>query len=120
MKFFQFARILAFCCAGEILHELLPFPIPSSVYGLALLLLALLTGFVRVEQVRDTAAFLTGIFPVLFIPAAAGVMDLWDEVLSMLVPIVIAVVGVTILVMTVSGKVTQALLSRNQEKGGAE
>ena len=38
---FQFARILAFCFLGEILHAVLPLPIPASVYGLILLLLAL-------------------------------------------------------------------------------
>ena len=65
MKFlFQFARLAAFCLAGELLYTLLPLPVPASIYGLALLLAALVTGLVRLEQVRETALFLTGIFPV--------------------------------------------------------
>ena len=32
---FQFARITAFCLAGEVLAAVLPLPIPASVYGLA-------------------------------------------------------------------------------------
>ena len=30
---FQFARITAFCLAGEVLAAVLPLPIPASVYG---------------------------------------------------------------------------------------
>ena len=50
---FQFARILAFCFLGEILHAVLPLPIPASVYGLILLLLALRFGIVKLEQVKE-------------------------------------------------------------------
>ena len=51
--------------------------IPASVYGLILLLLALRLGIVKLEQVKEVGLFLTGIFPLLFVPAAAGVMELW-------------------------------------------
>lgn len=71
---FEFARIAAFCFAGEVCHLVLPLPIPASVYGLMLLLAALRFGVVKLEQVRTAALFLTGIFPLLFVPAAAGVM----------------------------------------------
>ncbi|MGN0975604.1 MAG: CidA/LrgA family protein [Gemmiger sp.] len=115
MKYlFQFARLAAFCLAGELLHTLLPLPVPASIYGLALLLAALVTGLVKLEQVRETALFLTGIFPVLFVPAAAGVMDLLPEISAMLLPIVLAVFPVTLLVMAVAGRVTQRLA----RKGG--
>ena len=40
---FQFARITAFCLAGEVLAAVLPLPIPASVYGLLLLAAALIT-----------------------------------------------------------------------------
>ena len=39
---FQFARILAFCFLGEVCHAVLPLPVPASVYGLVLLLLAII------------------------------------------------------------------------------
>lgn len=108
MKYlFQFCRILGFCFAGELLHRLLPLPVPASVYGLALLLAALLTGILKLEKIRETALFLTGIFPLLFVPAAAGVMDLWAEIESIWLPIVILLLPVTVLVMVLSGKVTQ-------------
>ena len=107
MKYiFQFARITAFCLAGEVLAAVLPLPIPASVYGL-LLAAALKFGVLKLNQVRETGLFLTGIFPLLFVPAAAGVMDLWAELHAMLLPVLIALVPVTFLVMATAGRVTQ-------------
>ena len=117
---FQFARITAFCLAGEILAVVLPLPIPASVYGLILLLLALRFGIVKLEQVKEVGLFLTGIFPLLFVPAAAGVMELWAEMGEMLLPIVIAIIPVTVLVLVSAGRTTQALTSRRAAKKEAE
>ena len=112
---FQSGRILAFCFAGEVLHAVLPLPVPASVYGLLFLLLALCFGIVRPEQVRETGLFLTGIFPLLFVPAAAGVMELWAELGVMLLPAVIAIVPVTVLVFAAAGRTTQALIHRKEK-----
>ena len=79
---FQFARITAFCLAGEVLAAVLPLPIPASVYGLLLMVAALKTGLLKLEQVRETGLFLTGIFPLLFVPAAAVLTSL-GSVLAM-------------------------------------
>ena len=97
---FQFARILAFCFLGEILHAVLPLP-------------------VNLEQVKEVGLFLTGIFPLLFVPAAAGVMELWAEMGNMLLPIIIAIVPVTVLVLASAGRTTQALTSRRKNKEAA-
>lgn len=112
---FQFARILVFCFLGEILHAVLPLPIPSSIYGLILLLLALRLKVIRMEDVKEVGLFLTGIFPLLFVPAAAGVMELWAEMGSMLLPILLSIFPVTVLVLITSGHTTQALVRRKQK-----
>lgn len=101
---------------GEILHALLPLPVPASVYGLVLLLAALKLGWVKLEQIKEVGTFLTGIFPLLFVPAAAGVMELWAELGALLLPILIAVIPVTILVMAGAGRTTQAIASRKKEE----
>lgn len=116
---FQFARILAFCFLGEVCHAVLPLPVPASVYGLVLLLLALNFRLIQLEDVKEVGVFLTGIFPLLFVPAAAGVMELWAEMGEMLLPIVIAIIPVTVLVMVTAGKTTQALSSRKKNKEAA-
>ena len=88
---------------------MLPLPVPASVYGLLLLLAALNFRIVRLEDVKEVGSYLTGIFPLLFVPAAAGVMELWVEMGQMLIPIHIAVIPVTVLVMVSAGKTTQVL-----------
>ena len=88
---------------------MLPLPVPASVYGLVLLLLALNFRLIRLEDVKEVGVFLTGIFPLLFVPAAA-------EMGEMLLPIIIAIIPVTVLVMVTAGKTTQALTSRKKNK----
>ena len=115
MKYvFQFARIMGFCLAGELLHAMLPLPIPAGIYGLVLLAAALLTGVVKLEQVKQTGDFLSSLFPLLFIPTVAGVMEQWELIAGNLLPILIALVPVTWAVMAVAGKVTQAIMDRRK------
>lgn len=109
---------MGFCFLGEILHEVLPLPVPASIYGLILLLAALKTGIVRLEQVKEVGNFLTGIFPLLFVPAAVGVMELWGELGEMIIPILLAIVPVTILVLASAGRTTQSFSRRKQSSSG--
>ena len=76
----QFLIILLFCFLGELLKYLIPLPIPTSIYGLVLMLTALLTGILKVDQVDETAVFLIDIMPVMFIPAAVGLIDSWQTI----------------------------------------
>ena len=115
---FQFARITAFCLAGEILAVVLPLPIPASVYGLLLMVAALKTGVLKLDQVRETGLFLTGIFPLLFVPAAAGVMELGSQLIDLLLPAVLAIVPITALVMAVTGMVAQKCAGGKDHKNG--
>lgn len=114
---FQFARITAFCLAGEVLAAVLPLPIPASVYGL-LLAAALKFGVLKLDQVRETGLFLTGIFPLLFVPAAAGVMELGSQLMNLLLPAVLAIVPITALVMAVTGMVAQKCAGGKEDKNG--
>ena len=119
MKYiFQFARITAFCLAGGVLGAVLPLPIPASVYGLLLLAAALKFGVLKLDQVRETGLFLTGIFPLLFVPAAAGVMELGSQLMNLLLPAVLAIVPITALVMAVTGMVAQKCAGGKEHKNG--
>ena len=98
------------------LHAVLPLPVPASVYGLVLLLAALTTGVVKLEQVKEPGTYLTGIFPLLFVPAAAGIMELWAEMGQLLLPILIAILPVTVLVMVAAGRTPQALTDKKKKE----
>lgn len=118
MKYlFQFARILLFCIAGEALHYLLPLPVPSGIYGLVLLFAALVTGLVKLEQIKETAHFLTGIFLILFVPGTVGIIEHLETVKQIWPAVLIAVVLITAAVFGATGLVSQAVL---KHKAGRE
>ena len=75
----QSAIIAAVCAAAELIKYLLPLPIPASVYGLLLMLAALLTGVIRPEQIETTADFLITIMPVLFVAPTIALVARLDR-----------------------------------------
>lgn len=117
MKFLrQFGIILFFSFLGELLHILLPLPIPASVYGLVLMLIALCTGILKLTQVKETAGFLIEIMPVMFIPAAAGLLDAWPALAPIWLPILLITVITTVIVMAVTGRVTQFMIRKDKKR----
>lgn len=112
----QMAIILLFCLLGELL-SLLPLPIPAAVYGLILMVLALCTGILKAESIRETAKFLLEIMPVLFVGPAVSVLSHWGVIAPNLGPIVVIIVVGTFLTFAVSGLVTKCL---SRKKDGDE
>lgn len=108
----QFFIILAFSFAGEVLHALIPMQVPASIYGLVLLFIALLAGWVKLPQIRETANLLIAVMPLMFIPAGVGLLESWGELRTILLPVCVIVVVSTILVMGISGMVTQAMIRK--------
>lgn len=95
---------------------MLPLPIPASVYGLVFMLAALMTGVLKLHQVKEASAFLIEIMPVMFIPAAAGLIDSWGILQPVIVQIGIITVVTTVFVMAVTGLVTQGIIRKGKKK----
>ncbi len=112
----QFWVIMTISFVSEALNMLLPLPVPAGIYGLVLMLAALITGIIKLPQVEETADFLVSIMPVMFIPAAVGLMDVWGVLSKILLPVTVITVITTVMVMTVTGHVTQLFMSL--KKGG--
>jgi holin-like protein len=108
----QFLIIAGVSLLGEILHSLVPLPIPASIYGLVLMLAFLGTGLIPLGALRQAGNFLVEIMPVMFIPATVGLIEAWASLRRMLIPAVITVIITTWIVMAVSGSVTQAARKR--------
>ncbi|MBE6995024.1 MAG: CidA/LrgA family protein [Ruminococcaceae bacterium] len=108
----QLTIILLIAFAGELLHALLPLMIPASIYGLILMLALLMSGVLKVEQVGETADFLVSVMPVMFIPAAVGLMDAWPVLKPVLLPVAAIMCITTVVVMAVTGRVTQRLMGK--------
>ncbi len=114
----QFAIILTVSFLGEALRALLPLPVPASIYGLLLMLLALCTGILPLEAVRETGRFLIEIMPLMFIPAAVGLLESWDRISPIVVELIVVTAVSTVLVMALSGRVTQWVIRKENRKTG--
>jgi|UniRef100_UPI0040250F05 holin-like protein len=115
MKFLiQFMIIIAFSFLGELLHYILPLPIPASIYGIVLLFVALELKWVKVKDIRETSSFLIAVMPVMFIPAAVGLIDSWKSIGNSWLEYIIVTVLSTFVVMGVSGWITQFVIQRNK------
>lgn len=113
----QFLIIAAFSFVGELLHWLIPLPIPASIYGIVLLFAALELKLVKINDIRETSSFLIAVMPIMFIPAAVGLMDSWSVVKSSVWAYAFITVFSTFVVMGVSGAVTQMVIRhRNKAK----
>ena len=108
----QMLIILSVTCVAEILKYFIPLPIPASIYGLVLMFLLLVTGIVKLPQVKETAEFLVEIMTIMFIPATVGLMENWDVLRPILFPLIVIIPVTTVLVMGITGRTAQRILRR--------
>lgn len=111
----QFLIIAAFAFIGELLHWFIPLPIPASIYGIVLLFIALELKWVKVSDIREVSSFLIAVMPIMFIPAAAGLMETWGAVKSSVWEYALITIVSTFVVMGVSGAVTQFVIWRGKK-----
>ena len=114
----QFGILLLFSFIGEIIKYCIPLPVPASIYGILLLFLCLEWKLLPLKEVEDAGKFLIEIMPLMFIPAAVGLLESWNMIKPAWVPYIIITVLSTIFVMAISGRVTQAVIQRSRKKGG--
>ena len=114
--FKQFTIIIFLSFLGEILHTLIPFPIPASIYGIMILFVLLERKVLRIDDIREVSDFLIFVMPLLFIPSAVGLIDVWDELRASLTAYVTIIIAVTLIVMVATGRITQWFLQNQKEK----
>ena len=112
----QFLYILSFSFIGEVLQAAIPLPIPAAIYGLVLLLIALTTGLLKVQQVESAANWLISIMPILYVPICVKILEYWGVISQNATAIITITVVSTFLVFAVSGLVTQWLTKRRSAK----
>ena len=121
MKFIkQLAVILTISLIAELMEYLIPLPIAASMYGLVLMLLGLITKVIPLEKVEDAADFLVEILPILFVPPTVSIMTGVDALKEMLIPLCVISVVSTVLIMGVTGRVSQRIIRYNNRKKNAE
>ncbi|WP_394522226.1 CidA/LrgA family protein [Lacrimispora sp. JR3] len=116
----QFSIILFISLIGEIIHLFVSLPIPASIYGLLLMLIGLKTKIIPLCAVEDASIFLIEIMPVMFIPAAVGLLDSWGILGPILVPFIVITLLSTIVVMAITGRVTQFFIRIDRKRKDKE
>ena len=111
----QFGIILAVSFIGELLGNWIPLPIPASIYGIILLFLCLKLHLIPFDAVHDTGDFLIEIMPLMFIPAAVGLLESWDIIRPSWIQYILITVSTTFIVMVAAGLVTQAVIRRTKK-----
>lgn len=113
---FQFLIILVFSFVGELLNALLPLPIPASIYGIVLMYAALHFKIIKVEDVRDVSTFLIKMMPIILLPPSVGVIEQWDVIKDDSISFILISIVSTVVVMSVAGLVTQAIIRHNRKE----
>ena len=111
----QFTLIALVSFFGEVLAYYIPLMIPSSVYGLVIMFILLCSGLLKKEDVKDASSFLLSIMSVMFIPSAVGILNMFSQMKSMVLPLFVITALTTFLVMGVSGKVCDLMLGRKDD-----
>ena len=112
----QFAMIGLVTLIGEILNYLLPLPVPASIYGMVLLFLCLKFRVIRLDQVEETADWFLSVMPIFFIVPTVGIMDSFQMIKNEFLQILILCVVSTVVVMVVTGWVSQLIMQKDAKK----
>jgi holin-like protein len=103
------AVLLIFQFAGELIRAVTGLPVPGPVIGMVLLLIALLTKLPVPAAIHATSRKLLTYLGLLFVPAGAGIVTRLPMIGAHWLPILIAVMGSTIITMVITALVMRGL-----------
>ena len=84
---------------------------------MVIMFICLQTKILKLDDVKSVGKFLIEIMPVMFIPAGVGLLTAWGILKPVCVPIILITVITTVVVMIVTGRVTQAVIRMDRKKG---
>ena len=103
----QVAIILGFWFTGELLSYVTKIPVPGSILGMLLIVLALEFKMLKPTSVELVSNFLLNNMAMFFIPAGVGIMCHFKILKQEWLPISVAIVVSALLVLTVVGKLME-------------
>ena len=103
----QLAILFGCLALGELLIYFTGIPLPSSIVGMLLLTLFLQLRVIRIEWVQTLADFLVANIGFFFVPPGVAIMCHFKLIKAEWLPIVVASVISTVLVLAVTGWVHQ-------------
>ena len=111
----QIAILWVFYYIGVLIVEWTNIFIPPGIIGLVLLWALLMTNVINVKLIQDGASFSIAFLTLFFIPSTVGVVE-YPELLTLSgLLLVLAVFVSTVIVIVVTGKVSQFIERKEQE-----
>ena len=108
----QIGILIGISFLGEVLEALLPLPLTAGIYGVIILFSVLALKLLQPEDISNASSLLIRIMPVMFIPAAAGIMDTWEQIRPSAISFCIIIAASTVVTIGASGLTTQRLIRR--------
>jgi holin-like protein len=114
----QIAIIYIIYAAGNYISRLIAgiIVIPGNIIGMVILLVLLTTNILKLSMIEETGNFMLKYMGFFFVPLTVGLMESYKLIQSSIIQIVIILVLSCTIVMFVSGKVTDLLISYGKEK----
>ncbi len=113
----QISIIYAIYWAGNLLSNLIShiIVIPGNIIGMVILLILLTTNILKLSMIEETSSFMLKYMGFFFVPLSVGIMESYKLIQGSIVQIFIILVISCILVMYVSCKVTDVLISYKEK-----
>lgn len=105
---------------GKGIAKLLPIGIPESIWGLLLLLIAMVSGVIKQHWVSPTSRLLTRYMPLFFLPICVGIIEYADILAQHFASLVLANLFSSIFSLLLIGWLAQWLFTRRMIKGEKE
>ena len=109
----QLIIILGALFIGYEITELTHIPVPANVLGLVLLFIALLSGLIKLKDVKETADFILKYLALFFVVPTVGIMVYFDLLSSEAVKIFVPIILSILLGLFAAGRVTQFFINKS-------
>ena len=116
----QLAILFGLCFISLCIEKILPIPFPASVIAMILLLVLLFAKVIRPAQIQESSDFLMVILQMLFIPAAASIMNYVGVIRDNFVPLIVVCVAslfITFAATAYAVQLTMHLMEKGRKKG---
>ena len=115
----QLSIIIAICLLGEMIAAVLPITMPSSIIGMLILAVLLITKAIKYEGIQKTSEFFLANIAILYVPSSITILlylDLLAESFVKIIFICIATVPVVYFVTAYTVKLVMALQDKNHSR----
>lgn len=115
-KLIGFGVLFVCLLIGVIIKTVINFPIPEAVYGMAILLILLLAGIIKLDHVEETSSLLLENLAFFFIVPGVALIDQLDKLGSVLLQLIVIIVVSATVTMAVTSKTVEFLQKMRRKK----